>query len=418
MSIQLVGINHRTAPVEVRECLSIPEDDAAEVARALTLAEALDEALVLSTCNRVEYLASGTRNALRGEVLRRIEATHASSLVEPEAFYVLDGRDAVRHLFRVAASLDSMVIGEPQILGQVKDAYQKARRAGALGGPLDRLLAHAFHVARRVRNETEIGRMAVSVSYVAVELARKIFGDLAGLSVMLVGAGEMAESAAQHLRNAGTSRLFVTNRTLDSAERLAGRFGAEAVPFERLLEYLQRVDIVLSSTAAPGHILSRRTARGLIAARRNRPIFLVDIAVPRDIDPEINELDNVFVYDIDDLEQVAAANLRHRQSAAEQAERIVDDEVEKILHRIRSNSATPAIVSINRRLETIRLGELERYRSKLRDLTGEQRNAVDAVTRGIIAKVAHHPIREAKRSASDPRSRITVEDIRRIFGLE
>ncbi len=418
MSIQLFGMNHKTAPVEVRERLAIAEEDAADVARELILAQSLDEALVLSTCNRVEFLANGERDALRGEVLRRVSASTNGTVVDDSVFYAHNGRDAVRHLFRVAASLDSMVVGEPQILGQVRDAYQRARDAGTLGGALDRLLSHSIHVARRVRNETGIGKMAVSVSYVAVELARKIFGDLEGLSVLLIGAGEMAESAAQHLRRAGTSHLFVTNRTLTSAEQLAGAFGGEAAPFDRLLELLQRVDIVISSTGAPGHLLSKRTAEGVIVARRNRPIFLVDIAVPRDVDPDINELDNMFVYDIDDLEQVAAANMKHRHSEAELAERIVEEEVEKILRRIESHSAAPAIVSLNKRLEAIRAGEVERYRSKLRDLTGEQQEAVEALTRGIINKVAHHPIREAKRSVSDPRSRITVEDIRRIFGLD
>lgn len=418
MSIQLIGMSHRTAPVDVRERLAVSEEDAPALARELTLVPSLDEALVLSTCNRVEFLASGEPGALRGEIRRRVAAQANGIGIDERALYAYSGGEAVRHLFRVAASLDSMVVGEPQILGQVKDAYQRAREAGTLGGPLDQLLSHALRVARRVRNETGIGRMAVSVSYVAVELARKIFGDLDGLSVLLIGAGEMAEAAAQHLRNAGASHLYVTNRTLASAERLAGAAGGRAVPFDRLLELLQRVDIVLSSTGAPGHILSKGTALGVIAARRNRPIFLVDIAVPRDIDPQINDLDNMFVYDIDDLQQVAAANMKHRQGEAEIAERIVDDEAKKILWRIQSHNAKPAIVSLNKRLEAIRRGEMRRFQSKLRGLTGEQQEAVEALTRGIINKVAHHPIREAKRSVSDPRSPITVDDIRRMFGLD
>ncbi len=418
MSIQLVGISHRTAPVEVRECLAVSEADAGELSRDLARSQSLDEALVLSTCNRVEFLASGERSALRDEVLRRVSALSNGAGVDEAAFYGYEGRQAVRHVFRVAASLDSMVVGEPQILGQVRDAYHRARDAGALGGPLDSLVSHAFRVARRVRNETEIGRMAVSVSYVAVELARKIFGDLDGLSVLLVGAGEMAEAAARHLRGTGELRLFVTNRTLSSAERLAREFGAEAVAFDRLLELLQQVDIVVASTAAPGYILSRRTAQGVIAARRNRPIFLVDIAVPRDVDPGINQIDNMFVYDIDDLEQVAAANMRQRRIEAGTAERIVDDEVDRVLRRIEADGAGPAIRSLNQRLEAIRRGELARFESKLRGLSAEQREAVEALTQGIIGKVAHHPIREAKRSVSDPRSRVTLDDIRRIFGLE
>ena len=267
MTIQLVGMSHKTAPVEVRELLALSDEAAGDIARQLARAHSLEEALVLSTCNRVEFLARGEQDALRGEVLRCIEAGWNDARLDPGALYSLDGREAVRHMFRVAASLDSMVVGEPQILGQVKEAYQRAREAGTLGGSLDLLLSHSIRVARRVRNETGIGKMAVSVSYVAVELARKIFGDLEGRSLLLVGAGEMAEAAAQHLKGAGASHLYVTSRTLASAERLAAGFGAEPMPFDRILELLQRVDIVISSTGAPGYILSRGTAEGVIAAR-------------------------------------------------------------------------------------------------------------------------------------------------------
>ena len=418
MSIQLVGMSHRTAPVEVRERLAFSEEAAGELARELVRSDALEEALVLSTCNRVEFLANGEEDALRGEVFRCIKDWVNGLPVGDESFYSYDGRGAVRHVFRVAASLDSIVVGEPQILGQVRDAYQRAKDAGAIGRFLDRLVSHAVHVARRVRNETEIGKMAVSVSYVAVELARKIFGDLEGRSVLLIGAGEMAEAAAEHLRGAGTGHLYVTNRTAANAERLASSFGGEVVEFDRLLELLQSVDIVLSSTGAPGYILSKSTAQGVIAARRNNPIFLVDIAVPRDIDPAINDVDNMFVYDIDDLQQVASANMKHRQHEAEAAERIVEAEVDRVLRHLQAHSAGPAILSLKNRLEAIRLGELDRHQSKLRDLSAEQREAVEALTRGIMNKVAHHPIREVKRSAVDPRSRLSVADIRRIFGLD
>lgn len=418
MSIQLVGMSHRTAPVEVRERLAFSEEVAGELARELVRGDALEEALVLSTCNRVEFLANGEKDALRGEVFRCIQHWVNGLPVGNESFYSYDGRGAVRHVFRVASSLDSIVVGEPQILGQVRDAYQRAKDAGAIGGFLDRLVSHAVRVARRVRNETEIGKMAVSVSYVAVELARKIFGDLEGRSVLLIGAGEMAEAAAEHLRGAGAGHLYLTNRTSANAERLASAFGGEVVEFDRLLELLQRVDIVISSTGAPGHILSKSTAQGVIAARRNNPIFLVDIAVPRDIDPGINDVDNMFVYDIDDLQQVASANMKHRQHEAEAAERIVEAEVDRVLRHLQAHSAGPAILSLTDRLEAIRKGELDRHQSKLRDLSAEQRDAVEALTRGIMNKVAHHPIREVKRSAADPRSRVSVADIRRIFGLD
>ncbi len=418
MTLQLVGMSHRTAPVEVRERLAMSDEAAGNLARELACAQSLEEALVLSTCNRVEFVARGERDALRDEVFRCIAASWAGVDLGEDAFYSYHGREAVRHVFRVAASLDSMVVGEPQILGQVKEAYQRARECGTLGGSLDLLLSHAIRVARRVRNETEIGKMAVSVSYVAVELARKIFGDLNGLSVLLVGAGEMAEAAAQHLKRAGASRLHITNRTLASAQRLAEIIGAEAIPFDRILELLQRVDVVIASTGAPGYILSRRTAEGVIAARRNRPIFLVDIAVPRNIDPGINAVDNMFVYDIDDLQQVATANLRQRHREAAAAERIVDEEVDKVLRRMLANEAAPAIVSLNERLESIRQGELDRYDAKLRGLSEEQRSTVEALTRSIVNKIAHRPIREAKRSASDPRATTSIDDFRRIFGLD
>lgn len=418
MTIQLVGMSHRTAPVEVRELLALSDEAAGDLARRLARAQPLEEALVLSTCNRVEFVARGERTALREEVFRCIGAFSNGASVDPGAFYAYEGRAAVRHVFRVASSLDSMVVGEPQILGQVREAYQRAREGGTLGGSLEQLLARAIRAARRVRSETGIGRMAVSVSYVAVELARKIFGDLDGRSVLLIGAGEMAEAAAQHLKRAGAANLYVANRTVATGERLASGFAGKALPFERILEYLQRVDIVISSTGAPGHVLSRKTAEGVIAARRNRPIFLVDIAVPRDIDPAINDVDNMFVYDIDDLQQVAAANLKQRHHEAAAAERIVEEEVERALRRFRAKDAAPAIVSLNQRLESIRRGELERYDSKLRDLTTDQRDAVEALTRGIMNKVAHHPIRAAKRSASDPRARVSLDDIRRIFGLD
>ncbi len=418
MSIQLVGVNHRTAPVEVRERLALPDDRTDALARALVGNGRIEEVLVLSTCNRVEFLASAEPEALRTEVFRRLPREIEGLELDERVFYDHIGRDAVRHVFRVASSLDSMVVGEPQILGQVRAAFQRAKEVGTVGAFLDRLVTQAVRVARRVRTETGIGTMAVSVSSVAVELARKIFGDLDGLSVLLIGAGEMAESAAHHLHTAGTRSMFVMNRTPAGAERVAAMVGGEAVAFDRLLEMLQRVDIVVSSTGSPSFILSKSTAEGVMAARRNRPIFLVDIAVPRDIDPSINEVDNVFVYDMDDLQQVAAANAKQRRQEAERAERIVDDEVDRVLHRLRGDRAKPAIQSLQRRFESIRVGELERYQAKLRDLSEEQRAAVDAMTRSMLNKIAHHPISEVKRSAMDSRPKVTIDDIRRIFGLE
>ncbi len=419
MSVLVFGLSHKTAPIEVRERFAFPGEQACVVAQDLTRQSALNEAMVLSTCNRVEFLVHGEQCDPRDEILAYLrEALATTPAQAEESFYSYADRGAIRHLFRVASSLDSMVVGEPQILGQVKDAYQRAKDTGTIFGPLDQLVSSAFRVARRVRNETGIGETAISISYVAVELAKKIFGEMEGLSVLLIGAGEMAENAALHLQSGGVSKFYVMNRTHERAASLADRFNGSAVKFDRLLELLQHVDIVIASTGAPRYILSKETARGVIASRKNKPIFLVDIAVPRDIDPEINALDNMFVYDIDDLEQVAEANLKHRRHEAEIAERIIDDEVEKMLGRFRAQEVSPTIVSLNRRLEAIRQGELERFRNKLSGLTHEQEEAVEALTRGMMNKVAHHPIVEMKRSAADPKESDSIDRIRRTFGLD
>jgi glutamyl-tRNA reductase len=419
MSVLLLGLSHKTAPVEVRERFALGDDAAGDLASKLVRRPGIDEAMVLSTCNRVEFLVrSETASDLAAEVLSLLADSRETALDQAAPFlYRYSDREAIRHIFRVASSLDSMVVGEPQILGQVKDAYAAAKDAGALNGQLEQVLSSAFRVARRVRNETGIGQLAISVSYVAVELARKIFGDLDGLSVLIVGAGKMSESAARHLRGAGASRVWVTNRTLDRAVELARRFDGEAVEFNRLIEYLTRADIVISSTGAPGFILNKQTAEGVIAARKNKPIFLVDIAVPRDIDPEINSIDNMFVYDIDDLQQVADANLRERRREADQAERIVEDEVDKMMHRLETYQVAPTIVSLQSELDRLRRAEIERFRGRMGTLTPEQEQAVEALTRSIINKIAHPPISEMKRLASHPEGSHFVEFVKRAFRL-
>lgn len=419
MSVVVFGLSHKTAPIGVRERFAFADEQACAVAQDLTRQSALNEAMVLSTCNRVEFLVRGEQCDPKDEVLAYLQESLETTLAQVEkSFYSYVDRSAIRHIFRVASSLDSMVVGEPQILGQVKDAYQRAKDAGTVFGPLDQLLTNAFRVARRVRNETAIGETAISVSYVAVELAKKIFGDLEGLSVLLIGAGEMAEAAAGHLRSGGVAKLYVMNRTYERAAKLADRFNGSPAGFDRLLELLQHVDIVISSTGAPGYILSKDTARGVIAARKNKPIFLVDIAAPRDIDPEINTVDNMFVYDIDDLDQVAKANLKQRRRESEFAEAIIDDEVEKMLRRLKTHEVSPTIISLNQKLEVIRQGELERFRGKLSGLTRAQEEAVEALTRGMMNKVAHRPIIEMKRGAADSEEPDSIDRIRRAFGLD
>jgi glutamyl-tRNA reductase len=419
MSVLILGLSHKTAPVEVRERFAVSAEEADALLGALAERPGIAEACILSTCNRVELLVrSDLEDGLEAQLLEFLGECHAGPIGQAEPYlYRYADREAVRHIFRVASSLDSMVVGEPQILGQVKQAYQSAKRAGTIRGPLDQLLTAAFRVARRVRNETGIGQMAVSISYVAVELAKKIFGELDGLSVLIVGAGKMSEATARHLKGAGAAKTYVTNRTFEKAQELARQFDGEAVPYDRLLELLTKVDIVISSTGSREFILTKETAKGVGAARRGRPLFLVDIAVPRDIDPEINSLDEMFVYDIDDLQQVAEANLKQRRREAEQAEQIVEEEVEKMLRRLRGAQLGPTIASLQKQLEDLRLAEIERFRAKLGPLTPEQEKAVEALTRGLMNKVAHHPITEMKKMAGHPDGRRYVDFIRRTFDL-
>jgi glutamyl-tRNA reductase len=332
--------------------------------------------------------------------------------------YRFEGREAIRHVFRVAASLDSMVVGEPQILGQLKQAYAVAKAEGAVNGFLETVLTRAFSVAKRVRSETDIGQSAVSVSYAAVELAREIFGSLAGKRVMLIGAGKMSELAARHLRRLGATHVYVTNRTRERAEQMARMFDGIIVDYPAFPAALPEADIVITSSAAPHYILRRDDMKRVIEARRNRPMFVIDIAVPRNVEPGVNELDNVFLYDIDDLNAVIQQNLQSRQAEAQQAEQIIQEEVDRLMMRLEMRQVTPTIVSLQEQLEQIRQGELQRVRGKLGALTPQQEEAIEALTRGIINKVAHGPICEMRRAAGHPQGLHIVETIRRVFRLD
>ncbi|MBI1356190.1 MAG: glutamyl-tRNA reductase [Acidobacteria bacterium] len=419
MSVLILGLSHKTAPVEVRERFALPGDRAEALVALLAGRPGIEEACILSTCNRVEFMVrSDDAHDAESSLLTFLNEDHHAPVLEATPYlYRYADREAIRHIFRVASSLDSMVVGEPQILGQVKDAYQAAKQAGTIRGPLDQLLTAAFRVARRVRNETGIGQMAVSISYVAVELARKIFGDLDGLQVLIIGAGKMSEATARHLQGAGAERLYVVNRTFERAQEMATLFQGEAVSYDRLHELLSKVDVVISSTGAPGYVLTREALAPVASARRGRPLFLVDIAVPRDVDPDINSLDEMFVYDIDDLQQVAEANLKQRRKEADLAEQIVDEEVDKVLHRIRGYMVKPTIVQLQQELDALRLAEIERFRSKLGALSPEQEQAIDGITRGLVRKIAHTPITEMKSMAGHPDGDRFVEIVKRIFNL-
>ncbi len=420
MKLWITGLNHRTAPVEVRECLAFDAHSLGEALTDLVRRPGISEGLILSTCNRVEVAVTSLDGEDPRPIVEQFLAARRgvdAAWLAPYLYHLADA-EAIRHLFRVASSLDSMVVGEPQILGQLKAAYAAAKAHGALGGWMEAILTRAFSVAKRVRTETGIGENPVSISSTAVELARQIFGSLAERRVMVVGAGKMAELAVRHLRSAGVSRIYVTNRTLERARAMAEAFEGVVVEYDRFLDALPEMDIVLTSSGAPFYLLRKDHMRRVLEARRNRPVFVIDIAVPRNVDPAVNDLDNVFLYDIDDLQRVAEANMGERRRRAEMAERIIAEEVERMVARLRAREVTPTIVELQERMEQIRQGELARFRSRLGPLSPEQRDAVEALTRSILAKLAHGPITELRRQAGQPEGLQTIEVIRRIFRLD
>jgi glutamyl-tRNA reductase len=419
MKLLLTGLNHRTAPVEVRERLAFEERTLPDALDNLKRQPGLLEGMILSTCNRVEVAVTADEQTNAEEAVEGFLAESRKvdrSWVTPY-LYRFDGPDAIRHLFRVASSLDSMVVGEPQILGQLKSAYALAKEHGAVTGFLDLVMTRAFNVAKRVRSETDIGESAVSVSYAAVELAREIFGSLAGKSVLVIGAGKMAESAARHLKRAGVSEILVTNRTRERAVAMAEEVGGAVLDYDRFPGALPAVDIVLASSGAPHYILTPETIRVTMGKRRNRPIFLIDIAVPRNIDPAVNQLDGVFLYDIDDLGKVVDANVQGRVQTAREAEEIIREEVDRMMQRLKTREVAPTIVGLQDQFEIWRKGEIERQRARLGALTPQQEDAIDAITRGLVNKIAHGPISELRRTASDPAGHHMMDTIRRLFKL-
>jgi glutamyl-tRNA reductase len=417
MSFQLIGVNHKTAPVEVRERLAIPESHLPDAVRRLREHPGVDEGFILSTCNRVEVVTQTSNGSADLRTFLRDYFQLQPANYEPH-LYELREREAIRHLFRVACSLDSMVVGEPQILGQVKEAYATARAVGAVHSQLDLLLTRAFAVAKRVRTETAVGSSAVSVASVAVDLAKKIFGSLQGKHVYVVGAGKMSELAARHLLSNGAESIFVANRTYDRATQLASKFNGQAILFDQLYETCDRADIVITSTGAPHAIFRREHGELFLSRRKNRPMFFIDIAVPRDVDPEMNKLDGIFVYDIDDLQQAVSSNVADRRREAERAEAIVESEVEKFRSRLSSLEVVPTIVSLQDHLETIRQAEIDRARGHLGRLTPEQETALETLTRGIVNKIMHTPISALKTAAGEPEATTVIDIVRKLFNLQ
>ena len=396
----LLGINHNTAPIEVRERLAIPAERLADATRTLLHQPGIHEGLILSTCNRVELLTMQEESSSVPDLPRFLHEYFSVPIATlTPHLYEFREREAVRHLFRVASSLDSMVVGEPQILGQVKDAYTTAREVGAVQTDLEALLQRTFTVAKKVRSETQIGSSSVSIASVAVDLARKIFGSLQGKTVLLVGAGKMSELAARHLIQQGAATLLVANRTLARAEKLAAKFHGTVIPFDELYAQADRADIVITSTGALQKLFGRSHGQHFLQRRRNRPMFFIDIAVPRDVDPRMNEVEGCFVYDIDDLQQVAQSNLADRSREAEAAETIISSEVAKYEQRQHSREAVPAILALQESAEQIRLAELAKSAGKLTDLTPAQQAVVEALTRSLTAKLLHPQLTALRRAS-------------------
>lgn len=416
--IFLIGLNHRTAGVDVRERFALTDFCSPEQ-WAVPCREGVTETVILSTCNRVEILACGNPNTPE-HVLEHWACArgHKAEALAPY-IYKHQGLEAIRHLFTVASSLDSMVLGEPQILGQLKEAYRKAVHANNTGVILNRLVHKAFSVAKRVRTETAVASSAVSISYAAVELAKRIFGEMHQHSALLVGAGEMAELAATHLLQAGIKRILVANRTLARGQELAQQMGGEAIAFEQLFERLTEVDIVITSTGSPEAIIRAKDIREVLRRRKQRPMFFIDIAVPRDIDPDVNSVDNVYLYDIDDLKEVVEENLATRREEAVKATNIVEEEVLTFARWIKSLDAQPTIVDIIQRGERFAAEEVARTIKHLGAVDEHTRQALERMALSLVRKMNHHPIAFIQRGCmSEEGATPRISMARRIFDLD
>ncbi len=420
MNIILIGMNHKTAPLEIRERLSLScGDDINHLAEIMNIPE-IKEGLYLATCNRVEVLANTADSEGAVGRLRDFIFHHGNLSAEEmnKCLYLHHDHEAVRHLFRVASSIDSMVMGEPQILGQIKDAFRTAVDHNATGVILNKILHHAFRVAKRVRSETGIANNAVSVSFAAVELAKKIFGAIEERNVLLIGAGEMSELAAKHLISRRVGKIFITNRTYARAVKMAEDVHGTAIEFDRLPEKLHEVDIVITSTGAPGYVLTPPMIEASIRRRKNRLLFLIDIAVPRDIDPAVGEIDNVYLYNIDDLQDIVDSNLKSRNKEAEKAETIIDEEVTRYLEWYSTLEVVPTIISLREKMEGIIRGEIARSSAWMENLTEDEKRNVEIMANSIINKVLHDPIVGLKEESKDNSALPYIAAIRRLFGLD
>ena len=415
MRFTVIGWNFKNTPIEVRERLALTRDQQIELANRLKECFKLGDIVILSTCNRTEFFLANAEQQLNQiiEMLQKYWNIHDLR----ESIYILQNLDASRHLFRVASSLDSMVLGEPQILGQLKDTFYCFREAELTGKLLHPLFTRAFYTAKRVRTETTVASNAVSVSYAAVELAKHIFEDLSKQSVIVIGAGEMAELAVQHLMRSGISQLFVTNRTFTSAAELAEKFQGLAVPFEHLNRHLHQADIVISSTGARNYIITQELVKKCLLNRKGNPMFFIDIAVPRDIDPEINKLHGTFCYDIDDLQTIVSQNQEERKKQSIKAEEIIEEELSKLEIWFRSLSAVPTIRSLRKSFHSTAEEELQKVFRRIKNLPESERKEIEQFVHRLVNKLLHDPSRNLKQLAQEEDSHLHMESIAKLFDL-
>jgi glutamyl-tRNA reductase len=420
MGIVVVGLSHKTAVTECRAKLTFPEDTIPAALGRLMSYPGIRESLIISTCNRVEIYASVRDSAEGTESIKQfISDYHGLSRPDLEqSLYVYPDSDGVRHVFRVASSLDSLVVGEPQILGQLKDAFDLALKAKTTSTVLNKLLKKSISVAKRVRTETRLAEGAVNISYAAVELAKKIFGTLEGKAVLLLGAGEMAELAARHLMNNKVDKIMVANRTFERAEELANEFKGDAIRFEHFPSTMVLADILICSTGAQKPVVTYDIVRQVARERRNRPIFLIDISMPPNIDPECGRVDGVYLYNIDALQGVVNTNVQGRQQEAEKAEDIIRQEVDTYLQWERSLDAVPTIVDLREKVEDIRKRELEKTLCGMTDATDEQKRAMEVLTQAIVNKLLHAPLVVLKQAAANPEGGDVIAVARKIFNLD
>jgi glutamyl-tRNA reductase len=418
--IILLGLNHNTAPVEIRECLAFNGNETRIALKKLMTQPSITEVLLVSTCNRIEVLLTVKDENQAVDIAKSFLSGFKKIPISDfeESLYFFNGDEAVRHIFRVASSLDSMMVGEPQILGQIKEAYRIATIAKSSSVILNRLLHKTFFVAKRVRSETGIGDHAVSISYAAIELGKKIFGTLENKEVLLIGAGEMAELAVEHLLNNRSGHITVANRTFDHGVNLARRFKGSVVRFEEIVDVLNQVDVIISSTGSPNFVIQHDQIKPLMRKRRNRPLFFIDIAVPRDIDPGINRISNVYVYDIDDLKEIVDENIEDRNREAIKAERIIDEAVIRFRQWLTSLDVVPTIIDLRKKSNELMQKELAKTINALNPLSDKERQAIENMAKSLVNKILHAPTTFLKQNGCYGDKAVSVDLARKLFDLD